>query len=134
MGFADHAAKASKDQTKVGAVLVRDRRVLLTAFNGPPAGVRDLPERFERPIKYLFASHAEANLIAFAARSGITTEGAEVYTTHFPCASCARSLIQAGIKNVTFGAGAFMALDAERPSVLAMFDEAGVHVFALDEP
>ena len=55
---------------RVGAVLVGpNNEVLLTGFNGPPIGVVDRPERRDkRPEKYLWVSHAEANLIAFAAR------------------------------------------------------------------
>lgn len=107
MGFARHAATKSKDSTQVGAVLVGPdgRSVLLAAYNGPPAGVEDRPDRFVRPAKYLYASHAEANLIAFAARRGIRTEGCSVYVTHAPCAACARSLIQAGIQCVVAGDG-----------------------------
>lgn len=67
MGFAEQAARKSKDSTKVGAVLVTSENVaILTGYNGPPRGVKDKPERFERPVKYLYASHAEANLIAHA--------------------------------------------------------------------
>lgn len=127
MGFAKHAATKSKDSTKVGAVLVgENREVLLSAFNGPPMGVEDRPERFERPTKYLFASHAEANLIAFAARRGIQTEGKAVYVTHMPCAACARTLIQAGITDVVYGSGTFVDLDAQQDAVLTMFREAEV--------
>lgn len=132
MGFARHAAKKSRDTTKVGAALVGpDGEVRLTAFNGPPKGVLDLPERFERPDKYLFASHAEVNLIAFAAREGIHTKGARVYCTHHPCASCARTLIQAGISEVvfetaTFGVGS--QLQHEVSAAQAMFSEATVRV------
>lgn len=91
MGFALHAASQSKDSTQVGAVLVNDRkRVLVAGYNGPPQGVKDLPARFERPAKYLFAAHAEANLIATAASEGIKTAGCSVYVTHMPCAACAR--------------------------------------------
>lgn len=99
-------AAKSKDPTKVGAILVAPGgEIILTAFNGPPRGVGDTPERFERPAKYLFASHAEANLIAFAARNGIKTQGCKVYVTHAPCASCARTLIQAGIAEIHHGDG-----------------------------
>lgn len=102
LGFARHAATKSKDGTQVGAVLVApdERSVLLTAYNGPPAGVEDSAERRERPEKYLFAAHAEANLISKAARFGIRTEGCSVYVTHAPCAACARTLIQAGIARI----------------------------------
>lgn len=129
-GFAEHAASKSKDSTKVGAVLVERRRVMLTAFNGPPAGVRDTPDRRERPTKYLFASHAEANLIAFAARVGIRTEGCSVYVTHHPCASCARTLIQAGVRRVVHGGGQWGKMGEEMEAASAMFAEAGVVVCA----
>ena len=129
MGFAEHAAKKSKDSTKVGAVLVGpDGEVRLTAYNGPPRGVDDLPERFERPQKYLFASHAEANLVAFAARSGIQTDGCTVYVTHAPCASCARTLIQAGISQVIHGDGITSMAQEEFKAAETMLTEANVWV------
>lgn len=129
MGFAEHAAKKSKDSTKVGAVLVDDKgSVILTGFNGPPRGVKDVPERFERPIKYFYASHAEANLINFAARNGIRTEGCTVVTTHMPCAACTRALIQAGIKVILHGPGRFQALEEEAPHVKMMCEEADVGI------
>lgn len=128
MGFANHAATNSKDATQVGAVLIADdsRTVLLPAYNGPPAGVADTPARRERPAKYLYASHAEANLIAFAARRGIRTDGCHVYVTHMCCAACARTLIQAGIKKVVFGAGTTSMQPAEFEAAAVMFREAGV--------
>lgn len=130
LGFAQHAAQKSKDTTKVGAVLVGPGgEIRLTAYNGPPRGVRDLPERFERPTKYLFASHAEANLIAFAAREGIRTEGCTVYVTHLPCASCAKALIQAGIDTVWYGNGVVLGnWSEEQRAAAVMFHEAGVRV------
>ena len=130
MGFATHAAQKSKDSTKVGAVLVGpNNEVLLTGFNGPPIGVRDLPERREkRPEKYLWVSHAEANLIAFAARRGIRTEGCTVYVTHMCCAGCAKALIQAGIGKVVIGSGqTSMPLDEFRAAD-TMMREAGIEL------
>lgn len=107
-GFAKHAALKSKDSTQVGAVLIGpDREIRLTAYNGPPRGVKDYPERFERPTKYTYASHAEANLVAFAAREGIRTKGCTVYVTHHPCAACTRTLIQAGVDAIFYGDGSF---------------------------
>lgn len=99
---AEAASRSAKDATKIGAALIgEDKEVLLTAFNGPGLGVKDTPERRNlRPMKYNFACHAEQNLVAFSARKGIRTEGKTVYTTHFPCANCANTLIQAGIKAV----------------------------------
>ena len=127
MGFAKHAARKSKDSTQVGAALVGpDREVRLTGYNGPPRGVADLPHRRERPTKYLYASHAEANLIAFAAREGIRTSGCTVYVTHFPCSACARTLIQAGITHVHVGDGKTSMPDEEFMAAVHMLAEAGI--------
>ena len=128
MGFARHAALKSKDSTQVGAVLVGpDREVRLTAYNGPPRGVTDLPERRDtRPEKYLWVSHAEQNLVAFAAREGIQTKGCTVYVTHHPCAACAKSLIQAGVSLVVIGDGTTSMPGAEFCAARMMFTEAGV--------
>lgn len=131
MGFAQHAARKSKDETKVGAVLVGpNKEIRLTGYNGPPQGVYDLARRRERPAKYLYTSHAEANLVAFAARHGIRTEGCVVYVTHHPCASCARALIQAGVTRVVYGPGITSMPEEEFRAAAQMFLEAGVGVFS----
>lgn len=130
MGFAKHAATKSKDSTQVGAVLVGSdgKSVLLTAYNGPPTGVDDLASRRERPEKYLFACHAETNLVSKAAHYGIRTRFCTVYVTHFPCAACARTMIQAGVCRVVAGAGKTSMPDAEFEAAEAMLDEASVTV------
>jgi len=53
-------------------------------------GVKDLTDRFERPIKYMFFEHAERNAIFTAARHGIRTDGATLYVQALPCVDCAR--------------------------------------------
>lgn len=130
MGFAAHAAIRSKDTTKVGAALVGpDGEVRLTGYNGPPKGVKDTPDRFERPRKYLFSSHAEQNVIAFAARQGIRTAGCTLYVTHHPCSSCARSIIQAGITCVMVGGAGFEGEWGEEiEAARLMFADAGVAI------
>lgn len=136
-GFAEHAARKSKDSTQVGAALVGpDKEVRLTAFNGPPRGVEDTEARRTRPTKYLFASHAEANLVAFAAREGIRTKGCTVYVSHPPCAACARTMIQAGVAEIVVGNGQFAASavwDEENAAAEAMFAEAGVKLSRLGQ-
>lgn len=120
-------ARMSKDTTQVGACLVGlDGEVRMAAFNGPPRGVLDLPERRERPEKYLFASHAEQNLVAFCAREGIPMKGCAVFVTHSPCSVCARSLIQAGVASVYVDHGTTNMPWAEFAAAEAMFKEAGV--------
>lgn len=132
MGFAAHAATASKDSTQVGAVIVGPGGELrMTGYNGPPAGVLDLEERRERPAKYLFASHAEQNAIAFAARTGVRTEGCDMYTTHAPCAGCAKSIIQAGFRCVVVGPGLTSMPQEEFTAAEAMFKEAKIKVIRI---
>lgn len=134
-GFAKHAALKSKDSTQVGAILVGpDGEIRLTGFNGPPRGVIDSPERRERPTKYLFASHAEQNLVAFAAREGIRTKDCTVFVTHYPCSACARSLVQAGIKCVAVGDGKTNMPGEEFQAAALMFQEAEITVRWLNVP
>lgn len=97
------AATMSKDpSSQVGAVLVRDRQVIATGFNGFPRGVNDdVPERWDRPLKYQMIVHAEENCLLSAARNGARTDGTTLYVTPlFPCSRCATSIVQAGVRCV----------------------------------
>lgn len=97
------AAQKSKDRaTKVGAVIVGpNNEVRSVGFNGFPRGVDDnTEERHARPAKYLWTEHAERNAIYNAARAGIALEGCKIYQPYWPCARCARAIIQAGIVEV----------------------------------
>ena len=129
--LAQHVAQWSKDpSTKVGCVLVgQNKEVLSTGYNGLPRGVNDLPERMERPAKYLWTSHAEENAVAQAARNGVRLEGALAYVTHTPCSRCARSLIQAGIKTIFVGNGKTSMPVEEFEVAVIMFKEAKIIVF-----
>lgn len=101
--LAKHIAQWSKDpSTQVGAVCVRDRRVLATGYNGFPKAIADLPGRLhDRNEKLLRTVHAEANIVAQAAKNGISLQDSTVYVWPFlPCSSCCTLLIQAGIKRV----------------------------------
>lgn len=134
MEMAKQVASRSKDPTtKVGCVIVSaDKVVTATGYNGIPAGVEDMPERMERPAKYLWTAHAEENAVALAARSGARLKDATAYVTHAPCARCARSLIQAGVSTVYFGSGT-TSMPAEEFDVAAqMFKEAMVMVIRME--
>ena len=102
--LAEHIAGWSKDpSTKVGAVIIgkdhEDKKVLGMGFNGFPRGVEDDAWRYqERQVKYALVVHSEANAILDA--SGRQLHGCTLITTKFPCASCAKLIIQAGIKTV----------------------------------
>lgn len=136
MQMAEHVASRSKDpNTKVGCVIVTANKVVAaTGYNGLPAGVEDLPERMQRPAKYLWTAHAEENAVALSARVGSRLAGGIAYVTHACCSRCARSLIQAGIKAIYVGDGT-TSMPAEEFEVAAtMFHEAGVNVYKLKEP
>lgn len=105
--MAQLVSQKSKDETKVGCVLVGpENQVLSTGYNGFPRGVREVPEdvqgRWERPEKYKWIEHAERNAIYNAARHGISLRGATAFLNWepSPCTDCARALIQAGITTI----------------------------------
>lgn len=92
----------SKDpSTAVGAVAVRDRRILATGYNGFPRGVVDSGDRLkDRDLRLMLTAHAEANLLTHAAEAGVSLRGATVYVTFPPCAQCAGHLVNAGVSRV----------------------------------
>jgi len=98
------------DRAKVGAVLTRDGRCVSWGFNGAPPGLPHCDENNHgypeagRVSQCVNATHAEANALAFAARQGISTDGATLYVTVSPCDTCSRLLIAAGIVRVVYDA------------------------------
>lgn len=96
------AVKYSTDpSTQNGAVLVDyTHAVVARGANHFPVGVRETPERWERPAKYQYVEHAERNSIFDAARRGVGTNGLVMYCPWFACSDCARAIIQAGISEV----------------------------------
>ena len=103
--LAKHISDWSKDpSTKVGCVVVgEDREIRSTGFNGFPSGIEDKIERLEdREQKYPMICHAEENAIMHAARIGVSLKGNTAFVTWPPCSRCARSLIQAGIREVVY--------------------------------
>ena len=99
----DLVATWSKDRSRqVGAVIVDDRQTLVSmGWNGFPRGGNDLvEERHDRPAKYLWTEHAERNAIYNAASNGVKTAGCTMYIKWYPCADCARAIIQSGIKKL----------------------------------
>lgn len=92
----------SKDpSTKCGCVLVLDRRIISTGYNGFPASLSDSLDRYRnREFKLAAVIHAEKNAIFNAAKNGASTENATAYVTWPPCSQCAASLIQAGVEKV----------------------------------
>ena len=91
----------------VGAVVVRDKRILATGYNGPPRGLAHCDEvgclRSQRGIpsgerqEICRGLHAEQNAIIQAALHGVSVEGGAIYITHQPCITCAKMIINSGI-------------------------------------
>lgn len=122
----------SKDPgTKVGCVLVNDRRILSTGYNGFPATISDDLERYiDRDYKLSVTVHAEANAILNAAKNGTKVEGSTLYVTFPPCSQCASAVIQAGVAQVVCPDPA-TAPERWRSNFIAannLFYEAGVKV------
>ncbi len=132
------ATRSTCLRRQVGAVLVRDRRVLATGYNGAPCGVSHcldvgcLREQLGVPSgerhELCRAIHAEQNAIIQAAVHGVGIDGATLYCTHQPCILCAKMLINCGIREIRYLEG--------YPSELAvqMFAEVGIALRKEDLP
>lgn len=94
------ASRGTCSRLRVGAVLSRAGRILSTGRNGAPAGLEHCTHLDDEPCQV--AVHAEANAIAFAARTGGGAEGATLYLTHAPCDGCSGLLVNAGIARVVY--------------------------------
>ncbi len=94
------AAAASPNKIrKVGAVLVAAGTEII-GCNAFPPGIKALPERASGDNRFIWLEHAERTAIFEAARRGLATEGATLLSTYFPCADCARALVQSGVKTL----------------------------------
>ncbi len=110
LNIAKELSFASKCVSKqVGAVIVKDGRILSTGYNGTPAGYQNCSDFWDG--KYTkdhhdwsktYEIHAEMNAIIWAARKGISIEGATIYVTLEPCSECSKNLIASGIKRIVY--------------------------------
>ncbi len=120
-----------KVNRKVGAVIVKDKRILTTGYNGAGSGISScvdrgycLREQMNIPSgtrhEICYAVHAEQNAIIQAAKLGISVQGATLFCTHQPCSICAKMIINSGITRVVFDEG------YPDEFSIKMFNEAGV--------
>ena len=117
---------------KVGAVIVKDKRILATGYNGAPIGCRHceevgcLRQKLNVPSgerhELCRAIHAEQNAIVQAARAGTSIDGATIYVSAHPCVICAKMLINSGIKRIVF--------EGDYPDELSkeLLDESGLEL------
>lgn len=131
------AKRSTCVRRQIGAVIVQNRRILTTGYNGAPSGLEHCLERGCLRDKLSIPSgtrtetcralHSEMNAIIQAAQHGVSTKGSTMYCTHQPCSVCARMLINAGIVRVVY-TGAY-------PDVFAteLLAEAGIEMTRLPE-
>jgi len=136
MGIAELVARRSTCRRRaVGALLVKDKRILTTGYNGAPAGIRHCLDigclREEMNIasgqrhELCRGIHAEQNAIIQAALHGVSIRGATLFCTNLPCSICAKMLINAGIVTLYYQSGYADPLSNE------MFKEAGIELIQL---
>lgn len=99
------ATRATCDRKHVGAVIVRDNRIVSTGYNGslPGAPHCDDVGHMMEDGHCVRTVHAEANAINQAARFGVAVDGATIYTTASPCWPCFQKIVSAGLKKIVFG-------------------------------
>jgi len=110
INIAQELSTASKCVSKqVGAVIVKDGRILSTGYNGTPAGYVNCCDHWDGEYtsehhewSKTYEIHAEMNAIIWAARQGICVEGATIYVTLEPCSECSKNIIASGIKRIVF--------------------------------
>lgn len=124
---------------RVGAVAVKDRRIIATGYNGFPRGVEDLDWRWRtKELKYRYVVHGEMNCIYNAAYNGISLVDTTLYVYGLPvCHECAKGIIQAGITRVVGAAdladGIPQRWYESYKKTVAMFDEVSVQFTLTDE-
>ena len=98
------ATRASCDRARVGCVLVVDRQIIATGYNGSVSGDAHCDE-----VGHLMEEghcrrtvHAEMNAVAQAAKRGVSINGARAYVTHFPCWDCFKVMVNAGVKSIVY--------------------------------
>lgn len=115
------------ERLQVGAILVRDKRVIATSYNGPPENLPHCSDSvcdITKPCTH--AIHAEANIIAFCAKHGIETYHSMMFLTHSPCIKCSELIIQSGVACVIFST------QFRETSGLELLVRAGILLFTLD--
>ncbi|MEW6078587.1 MAG: cytidine/deoxycytidylate deaminase family protein [Thermodesulfobacteriota bacterium] len=117
------ASRSTCLRRSVGAVIVKNKRILATGYNGAPSGVAHCSEtgclraQLQVPSgerhELCRGIHAEQNAIIQAASHGVTISGADLYCTNHPCSICAKMIINAGLKTIYYKDGYADALSAK---------------------
>lgn len=111
---------------QVGALIVKDKRIISDGYNGTPSGFENVCEDENNQTKP-YVLHAEANAITKIARSNNNSDGSTLYVTDSPCVECSKLIIQAGIRRVVY------ARDYRLTDGVDLLRRAGIEVEQLDE-
>lgn len=130
---AEVATRATCPRKQVGAVLVRERSILATGYNGSVRGMSHCDDVGCLMLEGHCARtvHAEINALVQAAREGVRVEGAAVYITAFPCWSCAKALFNAGVRRIVYSEPY---LDRSEVGQLVVGTAAGLGVELVEQP
>ena len=98
------AKRGTCDRAQVGAVAVKDKRVIMSGYNGSPPGMAHCDDVGHQMVNghCIRTVHAEQNIITQSAKNGVSLDEATVYVTHEPCFECLKLLISAGVDLVVF--------------------------------
>lgn len=123
------AKRSTCDRANVGAVIVKDKVILSTGYNGAPRGLPHCDDIGHEIVDghCIRTIHAEANAIAQAARNGAAIEGATIYLTISPCYDCFKMMINSGIKEVVYK-DFYMSRYGLSKAVLGLSKKAGVKI------
>lgn len=123
------ASRSTCDRRKVGAVLVKNKNILSTGYNGSSRGLPHCDEIGHEIVAghCVRTIHAEANALVQAARHGTAVEGAVMFMTHSPCYDCFKMIVNSGIKEVIYGDFYMSRYDAS-DKVFDLARKAGVKV------
>jgi dCMP deaminase len=131
------AKRSTCVRREVGALIVKDKRILSTGYNGAPSGIKHCTEVGCLREQVNVASgknhelcrgiHAEQNAIIQAALHGVSIKGAHLFCTNLPCSICAKMIINAGITKICYHSGYADTMSKD------MLEEAGVEVVKLDD-
>ena len=121
------ATRATCDRKLIGAVIVRNRTILSTGYNGSPRGLAHCDDVGHEIVDghCVRTVHAEANAIAQAAKNGVSIDNSVLYTTASPCYDCFKLLVNAGIARVVYGEF-YMSRYGASKKVLTLAKKAGV--------
>ena len=131
------AKRSTCVRREVGALIVKDKRILSTGYNGAPSGIKlcievgclreQLKVASGKNHELCRGIHAEQNAIIQAALHGVSIKGAQLFCTNLPCSICAKMIINAGITKICYHSGYADEMSKD------MLEEAGVEVVKLED-